>query len=69
MSSSLIERECEPLQIDRFSASWLDTSNTLSYGYDKSKSLLGFFFFFFMQQKQLDHFKYLTDSLWYKGLM
>lgn len=25
MSSSLIERECEPLQIDRFSAAWLDT--------------------------------------------
>ena len=57
MSSSPIERDCELLHIDRFSAMWLDSqvSNNLSYEYDNLKSGL-----IFMRWKQLDFFKVLT---------
>lgn len=33
MSSSLIERECEPLHIDHFSALWLDTLESELYSF------------------------------------
>lgn len=61
MSSSPIERECELLHIDHFSALWLDTqvSNNLSYEYDNLKSSG----FIFMQWKQLDILKFSPGFL------